>query len=92
MKKIILIAIVAVAVTVACRKERTCDCTITNTAVSSAGTATTSKTVKTTIDKQKKKEFREINQCYDYTAVQTKSVGTATNMVTYTDDYKCEVK
>ena len=65
---IIIIAIVAVAVTgAACRKSRTCDCKKTQTEITSIGTtsSTTSTTESWTItkDKQKKADFRKNEKC-----------------------------
>lgn len=88
MKKIILLAVVAASVTiVSCRKERTCSCTWTNTTTPTTGASTTSTgTYKVTMDKQKSKDFRLTQGCYD-----TKSTQTFTNYTTVQEN-KCVVE
>jgi hypothetical protein len=89
MKKIILLAVVAVSVTmVSCRKELTCECTNTTVFTPAGGGtgSTVSSTTKTTKDKQKKKDFRLTESCYNTTATQTYIYGT------FVETAKCEVK
>ncbi len=87
MKKIILIAaVITITVSTACRKERTCDCEITTT-VSSGTTITTKKyTKKITKDKQKAKQFRISEGCYNLN-----STTTSTDNVTTTVENECEL-
>jgi hypothetical protein len=62
MKKMILLAVVAAAITTTgCRKERTCECKTTETVVTTGygeGTLTYNYSSSTTKAKQKKKEFK----------------------------------
>lgn len=69
MKRIILLAVVAVAVTtVSCRKDRTCDCKY-STTISGGGTSFSStSSTKVTKAKQKKNYFKAYESCYSSTA------------------------
>jgi len=93
MKKILILAVVAGAVATSCRKELTCECSVTSTFTPASGGAatTTNYTTKYTKDKQKKKEFRYSQQCYDFTDTQTTTTPTI-SAGTSVDHYKCEVK
>jgi hypothetical protein len=88
MKKFILIAVVAVAVTSACRKTHTCECTETTTDTPNGGSAVvgTPHTTKDSKDKQKKKLYREEESCYSTTSTTTYTWGT------HVVDNKCDYK
>ncbi len=106
MKKIILLAVVAVAVTSAsCRKTRTCDCsTASSLVVVVNGTTTTNPTGsgypqttsdKITMDKQKSIDFREYGGpngggCYSKTTTNTYTITGGTGTVT--DVQTCTIK
>jgi hypothetical protein len=80
MKKIILFAIVAAAVTMAsCRKERTCNCTTTSTYPVGNTTYTSTSSVKITTEKQRKKFFKAHNDCYSTTTTSIEGGGTRTD-------------
>lgn len=82
MKKITILAVALVAISFAsCKKERTCDCTITST--SGSTTSTTSQTVK--FEKVSGGDAKQM--CQKRTKVQTPSSGTAS-----TDVYDCKLK
>ena len=81
MKKITLLAVACVAISLAsCKKDRDCECTSTNTY--SNGTSTTSPASTTTIKKVSKGEAKTL--CSKRVAVYTDASGTDT----YTDDCK----
>ena len=66
MKKIILIAIVALSIA-SCRKERTCECKTTSTEVITgfgAQTTTSNAASKVTVEKQKKNHFKYAQECF----------------------------
>jgi hypothetical protein len=88
MKKIILTAVVAVAVTSACRKTHTCECTSTTTNTPNGGAAIvgTPETNNWSQDKAKAKLFREEHNCYSQTATTTYTWGTSVK------DTKCTFK
>jgi hypothetical protein len=95
MKKIILLAVVAVAVTGAsCRKERTCECSNTSTTVTTFGsnstTTTNTSSSKYTASSQKKSFFRNAWGCYSTKSTETNNF-TGGSSVTTTDK-TCEVK
>ncbi|MBK9283776.1 MAG: hypothetical protein IPM51_05580 [Sphingobacteriaceae bacterium] len=95
MKKIFLLAVIAVAViTTSCKKERVCSCDWTSTTTSSSpgGTVTTasSGTEKwTATDKVKKGWAKENAECYDRTESYTNIWGTTTQ--TTVREYTCEL-
>ncbi len=87
MKIIILLgAVVIVTTTTACRKERTCDCEITTTVSTGSNITTTKYTKKVTKDKQKAKQFRINEGCYNLN-----STTTTTNNITTTVENQCEL-
>lgn len=83
MKTNIIIGIFVALLAVSCKKERTCNCTITTTVATSGGSVSSSSTSKYTVEKDKKKNFRRDATCFDRKEV---SVNGA---VTTTDEYKC---
>jgi hypothetical protein len=68
MKKNILLIIAVASITiVSCRKERTCECTTTNTDVrtgNNPGTTVSTSSTKLTKAKQKKNEFKYASDCF----------------------------
>lgn len=87
MKKTLILAVVALSLTtVSCKKDRTCDCTVTETKVTTnpAGSFTNSDTwtTKQTAEKQSKKYFRMDNNCYNSTETDTKISGNQTTVTT----------
>lgn len=95
MKKIILSAFVIVSFMVtSCRKERSCECTVTTTTVHSTGSISTSNTdvytSHVTKEKETKKYFRITQQCYSTTSTDTRLQGNTTT--TTTEDASCTLK
>lgn len=95
MKKTILFSVIALAlVTVSCKKERTCECSVTETKVTTAGsfssTSADSWTTKTTAEKQTKKYFRMDQACYNTTNTDTKTSGNQTTVTT--TNASCTIK
>ncbi len=94
MKKTLLLAVIAVAVSSAsCRKERTCECVTTETTVTTgmgAGTETEISSDKSTMDKQRKREFITKTDCISTRETNTYNYGVSTDVVT--TERKCELK
>lgn len=94
MKKIIPITFITLAlVSVSCRKERTCECTSTETTVTSGltpGTETNVYSYKVSMEKQKKKEFKWMTDCVSTKEQHTNNYGPNTDVVT--TERKCELK
>jgi NAD(P)H-hydrate repair Nnr-like enzyme with NAD(P)H-hydrate dehydratase domain len=94
MKKLILLALIAAAVSsTSCRKERTCECVTTETTVATgmgAGTETEISSYKETIAKQRKKEFIIKTDCISTRDVRTNSNPARTEVIT--TETKCELK
>ncbi len=94
MKKILFLALIAVAVSSAsCRKQRTCECVTTETTVTSGiggGTDTEISSYKQTMDKQRKREFRTKTDCFSTREMHTYSFGPNVDVVT--TERKCELK
>ena len=95
MKKIILFAVIAVAVIgTSCRKERTCECTSTSTSVTTVGgnstTTTSTGTSKVTKASQKKKDFKLTETCYGYKETYTNTFTGGSSVTTV--DQTCELK
>jgi hypothetical protein len=87
MKKIILLAVVAVAVTSAsCRKERTCTCSWTNTSTTTFGGASTTSSStgsdKWTFNELKKRDARVWAECTDHTDTYNYSGGSGSSAYT----------
>ncbi len=93
-KTSLFIVAVAALFAASCKKERSCDCTVTSTTVFSSGSfsSTTSGTgsSKDTKAKDTKKNFRRDNNCYDFKNVTVTTSNGATT--TDTDEYKCTIK
>lgn len=85
MKTNIIIGIFVALIAVSCKKERTCNCTITTTTSAGGTSVSSSSTDKYTVEKDRKKNFRRDADCYDRKEV---SVNGA---VTTTDEYKCTI-
>jgi hypothetical protein len=92
MKKLVILTIVTLAAATACRKERTCECDVKHTKSPASGgkDTTTVSSYKITKDKQKKKQFRYSEKCYNYSTTQTRSTPTFTGTEVY--EYTCEMK
>lgn len=94
MKKVILLAVIAVAASsTACRKQRTCDCVTTRTTVTTgmgAGTETDISSYKVTMDKQRKRDFKTKTDCISTREVNTYNYNLSTDVVT--TETKCELK
>lgn len=87
MKKIkVLIFLATLTVATACRKERTCECEVTTTVSTASGTTIKKYTKKVTKDKQKAKQFRISEECYNLNTTTT-----GTNNVTTTVENACEL-
>jgi hypothetical protein len=98
MKKSIILAVAALAITAtSCRKQRTCECKTTETEVRSGFGAQTNiynSTMKTTKEKQKKKEFKYSTDCFSTTFTEQDSGGNGTGAWTSvtTVETTCELK
>ena len=94
MRKIILLAVVAVAVTGAsCRKERTCECSTTTTTVTTIGsnsTTTTSTSSGKVTATLKKSYFRNASECFGTKNTETTNFTGGSSVTTY--DSTCELK
>ena len=98
MKKIILLATVALSITaVSCRKERTCECLTTRTEARTgfgAETTVENSSTKFTKEKQKKKEFKYSTSCFSDSYSYNRSGGNGgtswSSVVTIEE--KCEIK
>lgn len=98
MKKIILLAVITVSVTsAACRKQRTCDCKTTTTSVRTGNnpkitTGVTSE--KTTTEKQKKKDFKLLSDCFSKKGTDSYSGGSGSSAFNVDETYEtiCELK
>jgi hypothetical protein len=92
MKKLVILIVIVVTAATACRKERTCECDVTQTKTPSNGGKDTSvvSNYKITKDRQKKKQFRYSEKCYEYSTTQTKSTSTFTGTEVFHYDCKME--
>lgn len=96
MNKIILLSAIVISIAaISCKKERSCECTYTNTTVTtfnSGGTFTNTdvSTSKVTAEKQTKKFFRTHNACYSYTSKNTQIESNYTDVTT--NEANCTLK
>jgi len=83
MKKIVILAIATVALTiVSCKKERTCSCTITSTSAMNGVSVSSTSTSKDKYEKVSKKEIRRYEGCVSMTSSQTFTSGMVTTSTT----------
>ncbi len=95
MKKIIFSSFITIAfISASCRKERSCECTVTTTTVHSTGSVSVSNTdvytTHVTKEKERKRYFRITQQCYSTTSTDTKLQGNSST--TTTEDAVCSLK
>ncbi|MDO9000731.1 MAG: hypothetical protein Q7W45_13265 [Bacteroidota bacterium] len=95
MKKIIILALFAfVVINSSCRKTRTCECvtkyTTQFTTGNSTNTTSGSSFYKITKDKQKKGDFRKMQNCYGTKSTNTTTSGNATTVTM--SETSCQVK
>jgi hypothetical protein len=91
-KKLMILVAALIVVTTACRKERTCECEVTHTKTPASGGKDTSVvyTTKITKEKQRKKQFRYSEKCYEYSTTQTTSSPTFSGTEVYHHECKME--
>lgn len=98
MKKIILLAVIALGFTItSCRKERTCECKTTRTEVRSgfgAQTTVDNSSTKFTAEKQKKKDFKYGTDCFSTSETYNLSGGNGPSAWSsvVTEEKTCDLK